>query len=176
MFSHMAVMYAYGLYRRGFVREGHRVLDSIYRHAQDLNLSRMYPGIPEYVNSRGRGSYTYLTGSASWYLLTTLTQVFGVRGRRGDMALDPKLVRAQFDAAGQAGVVTLFAGKRLNVVYHNPAGLDCGEYRIGDIQIDGQPAAFRREAGLAVLPREAVAALADDGMHRVDVKLDPGKG
>jgi hypothetical protein len=102
-----------------------------------------------------------------------LTQVFGVRGVRGDMALDPKLVRAQFDAAGQAGVLTLFAGKRLNVVYHNPAGLDWGEYRIEDIQIDGQPVAFRREAGLAILPREAIAALADDGMHRVDVKLNP---
>ena len=173
MFSHMAVMYAYGLYRRGFVREGHRVLDSIFQHVQDLRVSRMYPGIPEYVDSKGRGSYTYLTGSASWYLLTMLKQVFGVRGVRGDMALDPKLVRAQFDAAGQAGVFTLFAGKRLNVVYHNPAGLDWGEYRIEDIQIDGQPAVFRREAGLAVLPREAIAALADDGMHRVDVELNP---
>ena len=176
MFSHMALMYAYGLYRRGFVQEGHRVLDSIYRHAQDFYLSRMYPGIPEYVNSKGRGAYTYLTGSASWYLLTMLTQVFGVRGTRGDMVLDPKLVRAQFDAAGQAGVLTLFAGKRLNVVYHNPAGLDHGEYRIGEIQVDGRPAVFRREAGLAVLPREAIAALADDEMHRVDVKLDSREG
>jgi hypothetical protein len=59
------------------------------------------------------------------------------------------------------------------VVYHNPAGLDYGEYRIGDIQVDDQPAAFRREAGLAILPREAIAALSADGTHRVDVKLNP---
>jgi len=64
-------------------------------------------------------------------------------------------------------------GKKLNVVYHNPAGLDCGEYRIGEVKIDGQPVVFHREAGVAVLPRDTIAALAGGGMHRVDVKLNP---
>jgi len=171
MFSHMAVMYAYGLYRRGFVQEGYRVLDSVFQHAQDFSRSRMYPGIPEYVNSMGRGMYTYLTGSASWYLLTMLTQVFGVRGLRGDLVLAPKLVRAQFDEAGEASVVTLFAGKRLNVVYHNPAHLDYGEYQIGEIRIDDDPVPFRRQANSAILPRSEIAALADRQTHRVDVTL-----
>jgi cellobiose phosphorylase len=171
MFSHMAVMYAYGLYRRGFVWEGHRVLDAIFQHAQDFILSRMYPGIPEYVNTKGRGMYTYLTGSASWYLLTMLTQVFGVRGMRGDLVLAPKLVRAQFDEAGEANVVTLFAGKMLNVVYHNPAHLDHGEYQIGEIRIDADAVPFRRQANSAILPRSEIAALADGRTHRVDVDL-----
>jgi cellobiose phosphorylase len=131
----------------------------------------MYPGIPEYINSRGRGMYPYLTGSASWYLLTMLTEVFGVRGIRGDIAFAPKLVRAQFDGAGQASVVTLFAGRTLNVVYHNPAHLSYGEYQIGEIKIDGEPVPFQRRANSAILPRQEVARLADHHTHRVDVSL-----
>ena len=98
MFSHMAVMYANALYQRGLVREGYQVLDGIYRHCQDFATSRMYPGLPEYISERGRGMYPYLTGSASWYLLTLLTEVFGVKGDLGDLVLAPKLVAAQFDS------------------------------------------------------------------------------
>jgi hypothetical protein len=73
MFSHMAVMYASALYQRGLVREGHRVLQSVYGHSQDFTVSRVYPGIPEHISPRGRGMCPYLTGSASWYLLTLIT-------------------------------------------------------------------------------------------------------
>jgi cellobiose phosphorylase len=171
MFSHMAVMYAYALYRRGFVREGYRVLDGVFQHSQNFPISRMYPGIPEYINSKGRGMYPYLTGSASWYLLTMLTEVFGVRGMLGDLVLTPKLVRAQFDEAGVASVVTLFAGRTLNVVYHNPAHLGYGEYQIGEIKIDDEPVPFQRKANFAILPKQEVATLADHQTHRVDISL-----
>ncbi len=115
MFSHMAVMYANALYKRGKVCEGHKVLDGIYQHSQNFAVSYMYPGLPEYISPRGRGMYPYLTGSASWYTLTLLTEVFGVRGRLGDLRLEPKLVREQFGVDGAAAVLTLFAGRRLNV-------------------------------------------------------------
>lgn len=42
--------------------------------------------------------YTYLTGSASWLLLTMVTEVFGVKGKLGDLLLQPKLVKEQFDS------------------------------------------------------------------------------
>ena len=66
--------------------------EQLYRHCADFATSRMYPGIPEYISARGRGMYPYLTGSASWYLLTLVTEVFGVKGELGDLALEPKLV------------------------------------------------------------------------------------
>ena len=59
MFSHMAAMYANALYRRGLVKEGYKVLAGIYQHCQDFDRSRIYPGIPEYINGHGRGIYTY---------------------------------------------------------------------------------------------------------------------
>ncbi|MFR8331610.1 MAG: hypothetical protein ACLU9S_03880 [Oscillospiraceae bacterium] len=31
----------------------------------------------------GRGMYHYLTGAASWFMLTMITEVFGVRGEAG---------------------------------------------------------------------------------------------
>jgi len=171
MFSHMAVMYAYALYRRGFVKEGYRVLDGIFRHSQDFPVSRMYPGIPEYINSKGRGMYPYLTGSASWYLLTMLTEAFGVKGHLGDLTLEPKLVQEQFDANGEAQVSTLFAGRRLNVVYHNPACLDYGQYEIKEILINGVSVRVEYGKESAAITRDVITNLAEKQLHRVNVTL-----
>ena len=171
MFSHMAVMYAYALYRRGLVREGHRVLEGIFQHSQDFSISRMYPGIPEYINSKGRGMYPYLTGSASWYLFTMLTEVFGVKGSLGDLTLEPKLAREQFDTDGKASVSTLFAGRKLNVTYHDTSDLAYGQYRIKEIRLDDKPVLFELRASTATLSRETVVGLAEDRTHNLDVIL-----
>jgi cellobiose phosphorylase len=141
-FSHMNVMYAAALYARGFTKEGHQVLQSIYRMASDGKKSKIYPGIPEYFDSEGRGMYHYLTGSASWLVLTQLTQVFGVRGSRGNLILAPRLVKEEFNKKGIASVSCQFAGRRLTVEYHNPKKMDAGKYAIKEITIDGKPAAL----------------------------------
>lgn len=119
VFSHMVVMYANALYRRGFVNEGHAALSSLYKMATDTAKSRMYPGLPEYFDGSGRGLYCFLTGSASWYVYTLLCQVFGVRGEGGDLLISPKLVPDQFAKNRQAGVELFFAGARLRVRFHN---------------------------------------------------------
>lgn len=150
-FSHMNVMYAYALYARGFAREGHEVIHSIFKMAQDLDKSKIYPGIPEYFDSEGRGMYHYLTGSASWMVLTELTQVFGVRGHYGDLVLAPQLVKAQFDRKGAAAVKCPFAGHMIHVEYHNPHKLDVGCYTIKEITLDGAPLAFEHTSPGAVL-------------------------
>jgi cellobiose phosphorylase len=171
MFSHMAVMYAYALYRRGFVREGYRVLNGIFQHSQNFPVSRMYPGIPEYINSKGRGLYPYLTGSASWYLFTMLTEVFGVKGSLGDLTLEPKLAREQFDTDGKASVSTLFAGRKLNVTYHDASDLAYGQYRIKEIRLDDEPVLFELRGRTATLSRETVVSLAEDRTHDLVVIL-----
>ena len=174
MFSHMAVMYANALYKRGLVREGFAVLDGIYRHCQDLSLSGIYPGIPEYVGPGGRGMYPYLTGSASWYLLTMLTEVLGIQGRLGDLALEPKLVPEQFDADGRASALTLFAGRRLRVTYLNPSGLPWGAYTIAGMQLDGADVPYERAGRAAILPRATLTALTAEDVHALDVILAAG--
>ena len=74
------------LYSRGFVKEGDEVLSSLYRMGTHTEVAKIYPGLPEYFNGEGRGLYPYLTGSASWFLLTWVTQVLGIRGEWGDSA------------------------------------------------------------------------------------------
>ena len=129
VFSHMTVMYANALYRRGFVREGYRALQSLADTALDFRTSRIFPGIPEYFNADGRGMYHYLTGAASWYMLTVITEMFGVHGEGGDLVITPKLVREQFDERGEAAIDFSFAGKQFHAVIVNPAGKDFGAYR-----------------------------------------------
>jgi len=136
MFSHMAVMFMNALYSRGYVKEGYEVLENIYKLCNDTPKAKIYPGIPEYINHEGRGMYHYVTGSASWLLLTMQTQIFGIRGELGELVISPKLVSAQFDDSKKACIQTSFGGKQLHVVYHNPEELDYEGYVIRKIMIN----------------------------------------
>lgn len=169
VFSHMTVMYANALYRRGFVREGFKALKTLADTALDFDTSRIYPGIPEYFRSDGRGMYQYLTGAASWYMLTMITEVFGVRGEAGDLLLYPKLLACQFDEDGNASICVPFAGKSLTVVYSNKEGKDFGNYRIGSA-LCGETKLETDEDAFVILPREMLTALSEN-THTITVNL-----
>ncbi|MBN1121204.1 MAG: cellobiose phosphorylase [Anaerolineae bacterium] len=171
MFSHMAIMYANALYQRGLVDEGFEVLDDIYRHCCNFETCRIYPGIPEYVNVRGRGMYTWLTGSASWFLLTFVNEVFGVKGELGDLVLEPKLAAGQFDADGAAGIDIAFAGRSLAITYHNAGRLDYGAYRVGAVALDGAVLEADIQTDRARIDRERIAALDVNRAHELHVEL-----
>jgi cellobiose phosphorylase len=169
MFSHMAVMYAYALYRRGLVKQGFKVLEGIYQHCQDFAHSHIYPGIPEYINTRGQGMYPYLTGSASWYMLTLVTEVFGAKGVLGDLALEPKLVAGQFDPEGQAHLEVHFADRKLDIIYHNYERLEYGDYKISSVFLDDKQIQI---VGLPVIiPRNLITSLSPGSTHYIYVEL-----
>ncbi|MFP4979010.1 GH36-type glycosyl hydrolase domain-containing protein [Paenibacillus sp. CN-4] len=172
MFSHMTIMYGNALYKRGAVSEGRKVLESLYRLSADFPQSRIYPGIPEYINERGRGMYTYLTGSASWLLLTMVTEVFGVKGKLGDLCLMPKLTKDQFDSEGSAAIHTLFAGRKLDIVYLNRERADFGAYSVRSVTINGQEAAIQPVDGGVLVSRELLEQLSAEGTHRIEVVLN----
>ena len=169
VFSHMTVMYANALYQRGFVREGYKALQTLADTALDFNASKIYPGIPEYFNAQGRGLYHYLTGAASWYMLTMVTEVFGVRGRTGDLVIEPKLVKEQFDENGTASIKLVFAEKELEVVYANPKKLDHGQYHIGKAVCDGV-IELNCTDSCGVMDKKQVDALSST-THRICVEL-----
>lgn len=75
--------------------------------------------------------YHYLTGAASWYMMTMITEVFGVHGEAGDLVIRPKLLERQFDENKTASIKLCFAGKEFEVVFKNPDGLEYGVYKIG---------------------------------------------
>ncbi|MBO4887854.1 MAG: cellobiose phosphorylase [Firmicutes bacterium] len=151
VFSHMAVMYANALYTRGFAKEGYKVLKALSDQALDFEKSRIYPGLPEYFDQTGRGVYHYLSGSASWYLMTVLREQYGIQSNLGDLILKPQLQKEQFDQEGKASVSFVFAGKPVTVVYQlgekdEPAGKKEG-YRIPRSEIE----AFPEEGGQIVI-------------------------
>lgn len=155
VFSHMTVMYGNALYQRDFVKEGYKALHTLYEQATDFERSRIYPGIPEYFDANGRGMYHYLTGAASWLMLTVVQQMFGVRGELGNLLLDPKLLASQFDTNGRAEISITFAGRNFHIVYENTSRKDYGEYHIAQVLLNGasQDALIKRELILS-LPEE----------------------
>ena len=164
VFSHMTVMYANALYRRGFAKEGWKALKTLADAALHFETSRIYPGIPEYFSSDGRGVYHYLTGAASWFMLTMITQAFGVRGEAGDLLLAPQLTAEQFDETGTAELRLTFAGRPLTVRYHNAARKEAGSYRLGEVRC-GDTAVTPGADGTVKLPRALVEQLpAEDGL------------
>lgn len=152
MFSHMAVMYANALYRRGFKEEGFKVLNTIYKQCIDFEKSRIYPGIPEYINERGRGLYNYLTGSASWLLLTIVEEVFGIKGDLGDLIIQPKLVKEQISESNTCSITTIFADK--NVTFEYIGNIIDG--KIEKILVDDNSIQFKQEEELVRVSKETI--------------------
>jgi cellobiose phosphorylase len=113
--------------------------------------------------------YTYLTGSASWYMLTLVTEVFGARGALGDLVLDPKLLAGQFDTAGKARIIIRFADRELGITYHNPERLDYGNYMIHSVCVDEKATDLHGYS--VIIPRSLIASLTPGRAHQVEVKL-----
>lgn len=168
VFCHMAIMYANALYQRGFVKEGYHVIDSLFRHCNNFAVSRIYPGIPEYIAENGRGLYHYLTGSASWLLLTVLTEMFGIKGRYGDLYFEPKLLLEQFKQDGTAKVEFTFAEKSFEVTYQNSKGIEVSEYQVSEVILDDL---HYESENLGCIRRSDLLKLSDNQKHLITVVL-----
>lgn len=165
VFSHMAVMYANALYQRGFAKEGYKSLSALYRQSANFSISKIYPGIPEYFNARGRGMYHYLTGAASWYMMTVITEMFGVKGCYGNLVLEPKLLAEQFDENGRAALSLQFQGKKFQVNYENPENKEYGTYQIKQLFLDGI------EQEVFYIEKEKLQSLSENVEHEIRMIL-----
>ncbi|MBN1913795.1 MAG: cellobiose phosphorylase [Candidatus Omnitrophica bacterium] len=171
-FNHMSVMFAYALYSRGFAKEGFRVLDSIYAMATASEKNRIYPCLPEYFDSRGCGMYSYLTGSASWFMFTLLTQVFGIKGEYGNLAIEPKLVRAQFKDSSQISISASFAGKNIEIKFINTAKKDFGKYSIRKLILNKKDLAQDLNQRRFLIKRRSFLKLCNKKINLIEVILD----
>jgi cellobiose phosphorylase len=140
VFSHMAVMYAYGLYNYGLVAAGREAWTALLDRAMAPE-SKVWAGIPEYFNDRGCGMYPYLTGSASWLLKLLREAVFGIRMDLGELTFEPKLAKDDF-IDGKASIRTVLLGRQTEVTYVNASGLEAGTYMVRAVRMDGRPTAL----------------------------------
>lgn len=169
VFSHMAVMYGNALYKRGYAKEGFKALNSLFETASDFDTSRIYPGIPEYFNADGRGLYSYLTGAASWYLMTMIIEAFGVRGSAGDLHIEPKLVSEQFDENGEASIIFPFRGHEFTVIYKNTKKKSYREYSIGQVLVDGT-CVIESQKNIVSIPENQIDSW-DEKTHVIEIEL-----
>jgi cellobiose phosphorylase len=136
----------------------------------NFETSKIYPGIPEYFNGEGRGLYHYLTGAASWLMLTVITEMFGVKGSLGALYLNPKLVKEQFDDNGKAEISLTFGKRAWHIIYANPNHLEYGEYKISTMYLDGKQLDIRNQS--AVISIERIKQLDKRATHEIVIALE----
>lgn len=117
VFNHMAVMLGFALYQENFIKEGWEVINSIYSMAKNKQAC-IYPMIPEYFNTQGKGLYLYLTGSASWYIYTLIDQILGVNFTIKDIIIKPKLLSVNMPD-NEINYNFSFAGKKITLTFIN---------------------------------------------------------
>jgi cellobiose phosphorylase len=170
VFSHMVVMFAYALYKQGYSSQGWEVLSSLYKLAANTAKSKIYPGLPEYFDRSGRGMYTYLTGSASWFMLTLITQAFGARGQNGDLLIEPKFSSEQFKSVNKLSLTRVFASRRLKITFFNPKRLGAGKYRVKRFRLNTEQIPVEEKAWV-VISREVILSLPKDKLNLIEVHL-----
>lgn len=104
--------------------------------------------------------------------MTMLTQVFGVRGRLGNMVIVPKLLAEQFDADGCCAACMTFAGRKCRVVYHNPNKLEFGRYAIEKVLINDQRVNIDVTTELEIARSDFLAATIEESVNVLDVFLN----
>jgi len=169
-FNHMIALFAYALYKQGYLQEGWQVLKSIYDMAIDTPISKIYPGLPEYFNLEGRGMYSYLTGSASWFVLTLLTEVFGLKGKDGDLLIEPKLCAEHFKNTSTITISRVFAGRHLQVNFSHPKRLKEDRYKIIKASLNARDLALK-EPGRIVIKRKTLLHLSAERVNRLNIVL-----
>jgi len=170
IFSHMVVMFSYALYKQGYSEAAWESLNSLYKMAVDTAVSKIYPCLPEYFNLQGRGMYSYLTGSASWFMLTMLTQVFGVRGQGGDLIIQPKLSAELFRHSAGISLERIFAARRIKIKYFNPARLEFGKYRIAKALLNSENIPIDKFPYL-VIRRQVILSLPSNKLNLIEIHL-----
>ena len=116
--------------------------------------------------------YSYLTGAASWLLYTMVSEVYGVKGYLGDLMLEPKLVKNQFDLKNVASVVTIFRDKRLNVTYKNEKFLQYGEYNITKILLDSKIITTVKSKNAEIIDKNVIDELSAGDEHQIYIELE----
>lgn len=130
------IMLAYALYLNSASNEATQLMNEIFSLCTDSARSKIFPGIPSYFERYNRGAYAWLTGSSAWMLLAVTTQMFGIRGRMGDLCIRPALQSYQFNDEGIARISTSFCGKKINVTYTINNQLETEKYQIQNVLIN----------------------------------------
>jgi len=111
--------------------------------------------------------YSYLTGSASWFVFTLLTRVFGVRGEYGDLVIEPQLAAAQFQGKNTISLKTAFLKRNLEIRFLNPQQKEFGRYRIRQAKFNGKLIKRGTASGRILISRREFLALTGASQNNI---------
>jgi cellobionic acid phosphorylase len=140
VYNHAAAFYVFGLYSIRQPDHAWRVLrkmlpgpaeeDLLQRGQLPLFIPNYYRGAwRQYPNTAGRSSQLFNTGTASWFYRILIEELFGLKGCREGLRIDPQLP-SQWN---EASVTRKFRGARFEVRYRRESP---GEGM--RIQVDGE--------------------------------------
>lgn len=135
VFSHMVLMYVYGLYRYDLVSYANEGIYALIDRAKSKD-SKVTLGIPEYFTDKGQGKYLYLTGSATWLLKVIREEMIGLKMKQGKLFITPKLLRTDF-YNGIVKIDTIILNKKITLTIHNKRNLEYGDYQVSWIKDNG---------------------------------------
>lgn len=147
-------------YKLGRAEKAYRTLRQIIPNApeKDVQVYLTEPYVfPEYVigpgNPRyGEGAFSWLTGSADWFMVLVVQHLLGVRPTFDGLVIDP-CIPSHWDSMR---VLRRYRGTRYDIRIENPDGVNRG---IREMQIDEKP----------YDPAQALPSYRDRRAHIVDV-------
>lgn len=166
------VMMAYGLYLRGFKEKASEIIQDTYELSTDSATSKIFPGLPSYFGPGDKGSYAYLTGSSTWFILSLTTQIFGVRGEMGNLCLEPKIPHNFFDDQGEASIAFTFRGIRIKLIYHFQKPAKSDNYKLNGILINGKkPSKVKEEDDKYIIDFNELEKACLAGTNQMNIEL-----
>jgi len=161
VFIHGGTFKAMMDYKLGRGDEAYRTLRQIMPNApdKDIDIYKTEPYVfPEYVigpgNPRyGEGAFTWLTGSADWFMVVVMEYLLGIRPTFDGLMIDPCIP----DHWKSMRILRRFRGTRYDIRIENPDGVKRG---IKQILVDDEP-----------LRGEVLPSFNDRRAHIVDVTM-----
>ena len=101
-------------------------------------------------------------------MMTVINEMFGVTGEMGALAVEPRLLAEQFDEEGYARLRLWFGRREWEIIYINRSRKEYGQYRIGEIFLDGRKIS---PDGNAVASPKEILAMDETMVHEVIVEL-----
>lgn len=145
VYNHAAVFYIYALYTAGEKENAYRLLrkmipgpnldDVLQRGQLPVFIPNYYRGAYRQIpRTAGRSSHLFNTGTVSWVYRSIVDGLFGVRGDKDGLRIEPQLPESWTEAS----VKRAFRGAQLNIVIKVDADVTVKEvYVNGELIEDG---------------------------------------
>lgn len=132
------VMFAFGLLENDFVNEANDILNQVFDLCVDSKTSKIFPGMPSYFEPGDRGAYMWLTGSSAWLIFTLLTRQFGIRGKFGNLMINPKTDRSFFKKDNTMNISFRFRGKLFELEYKTDSKNSEEQYMVDKVFLNSK--------------------------------------